>query len=170
MRIIFPTLAMSLMLAGGTIATATAERDLGLHRIDGAVDLIWSAREADDSGHWSATYSMRGRLDPSGEGSEMLLAGWDFRCDGMMSGAGERIEEETGTCRFEGEAASHFVAAFTATPSPWGATALLIGFRGGSGAYRTLRGEGTIERQMRLPFAEPVGWGFLTGAIAWRRD
>jgi hypothetical protein len=156
-------------LLAGT-APALAERDLGLHRIDGPVDLIWTAREDDDSGHWIGGYSMRGRLDRGDEGNETLLGGWDFRCDGLMSGAGDWIAEERGSCRFEDEAGRHFVADFAATPGPWSATLLRIGVHGGSDTYRTVRGEGTIERQMRLPFAEPVGWGFLTGAIAWRRD
>lgn len=168
MRRIATTLVLLAMVVGST--PALAERDLGRHRIDGTVDLIWTAREADDSGRWIAAYSMRGRLDRGREGDEALLAGWDFRCDGVMSGAGDWIEGETGTCLFEGEAASHFAARLAATPGPWGTTVLRIEFHDGSGAYRTLHGDGTIERLMHLPFGSPVGWGFLTGTIAWHRD
>jgi hypothetical protein len=168
MHRIATTLALCTMIAGST--PALAERNLGVHRIDGTVDLIWTAREADESGRWIAVYSMRGRLDRAEEGTDTLLAGWEFRCDGTMSGARDWIEEDEGTCRFEGEAASHFAADFTAMPGPWGTTVLRIGLHGGSGAYRTLHGEGTIERMMRQPFAAPVGWGFVAGAISWRRD
>lgn len=168
MRRIATTLALCAMLAGGT--PALAERDLGLHPIDGTVNVIWTVREADQSGQWIAAYAMLGQLERAEDRTDMLLAGWDFRCDGIMSGVGEWIEADTGTCLFEGEAASRFSAEFAAAPGPWAATVLRIGFHDGSGVYRTLHGEGTIERVMRLPFAAPVGWGVVTGAIAWHRD
>lgn len=165
------TATMLVLLAIISASTpALARRDLGLHPIGSAVDLSWTAREADASGHWIGTYSMRGLLDYTDKGSEMLLAGWEFRCEGAMSGNGNRIEADTGTCRFEGEAASRFAAEFTASPGPWTTTVLRIRIHDGSGAYRTLHGEGTIARQMLLPFDLPVGWGFLVGAIAWHRD
>lgn len=162
------TLVLLAMITNGT--PALGQRDLGLHPIGSAVDLSWTAREADASGHWIGTYAMRGLLDYTDKGNEMLLAGWEFRCEGVMSGSGNRVEADTGTCRFEGEAASRFAAEFTASPGPWTKTVLRIRVHDGSGAYRTLRGEGTIERQMLLPFDLPVGWGYLTGAIAWHRD
>ncbi|WP_439580401.1 hypothetical protein [Elioraea sp.] len=155
-------------IAGGT--PALAERDLGVHRIDGRVNVIWTVREADQDGQWIAAYSMLGQLERAEDHADTLLAGWNFRCDGIMSGVGEWIEADTGTCLFEGEAASRFAAEFAAAPGPWAATVLRIGFYDGSGAYRTLHGEGTIERLMRLPFAAPVGWGFVIGAVAWNRD
>jgi hypothetical protein len=168
MRRTATTLVLLAMVVGNT--PALAERDLGLYPIGSAVDLSWTAREADASGHWIGTYSMRGLLDYTDKGNEMLLAGWEFRCEGVMSGSGNRIEADTGTCRFEGEAASRFAAEFAASPGPWTRTVLRIRVHDGSGVYRTLRGEGTIERQMLLPFDLPVGWGYLTGAIAWHRD
>lgn len=167
MRRIATTLVLLAMVAGGT--PALAQHGLGLHRIDGAAHLIWTAREDDGSGHWSGAYSMRGRLDRIDEGNETLLGGWNFRCDGLMSGAGDWIAEDRGSCRFEDEAGRHFVADFAATPGPWSATLLRIGFHGGTGIYRTLHGEGTIARLMRLPRRAAVGWGFLNGAISWHR-
>ncbi|WP_019015763.1 hypothetical protein [Elioraea tepidiphila] len=161
-------LTVCTLLAG--TAPALAERDLGLHPIRSAIDLSWTTREGSASGHWIGTYAMRGVLDDTEKDSEALLAGWGFRCEGVMSGSGSRIEAETGTCRFEGEAANRFAAEFAASPGPWTRTVLRIRVHDGSGAYRTLRGEGTIERRMLLPFDLPVGWGYLTGAIAWHRD
>lgn len=162
------TLGLLAMITSG--APALGQRDLGLHLIGSAFDLSWTAREGDASGHWFGTYTMRGLLDDTDTGNEMLLAGWAFRCEGAMSGSGNRIEADTATCRFEGEAASRFAAEFNGLPGRWTKTLLRIRFHDGSGVYRTLRGVGTIERRMLLPFDLPVGWGYLTGAIAWHRD
>jgi hypothetical protein len=170
MRMVIPPLAMSLMLAAGAIAPVMAERDLGLHWIHGAVDLIWAARETEQRGTWSAAYAMRGSLDRSADDDETLLAGWSFRCDGTMSGASGRIEQDAGTCLFEDGGENRVFARFSVAPGPWASTALRIGFFGGTGLYRTLHGEGTIERRMHLPLADTTGWGFLTGTIAWHRD
>lgn len=61
-------LAVWALLAGAT--PALAERDLGLHPIGSAVDLIWTAREVDACGHWIGSSAMRGLLDDTDKGRE----------------------------------------------------------------------------------------------------
>lgn len=168
MRRIATTLALLAMIAGG--APALAQRDLGLHRLHGTVDLIWTAIEANGRDTWTGTYTIRGQLGEAEEGDEVLLAGWSLHCDGVMSGADHSVTDDTGTCRFESGSGSRILARYSGVDGGWSRSALRIGFYGGTGAYRTLHGEGTIARLMYLPFTMPVGWGFLTGQIAWHRD
>lgn len=161
-------LTLVAMIAGFT--PTLAERRLGLHRLDGAVDLIWTAIEENGHDAWAGAYTIRGHLFEAAEGDEALLAGWSVHCDGVMSGSGQDVMSDSGSCRFESGTGSAILARYSGGPGRWPRLALRIGFYGGTDAYRTLYGEGTIERLMHLPHTAPVGWGYLAGAIAWHRD
>jgi hypothetical protein len=170
MRRIATTLVLLAMVAGGT--PALAQRDLGLHRLHGTIDLIWTAIEADGRGAWTGSYAIRGQLGEAEDGDEALLAGWSLHCDGVMSGVDLSVTDDAGTCRFESGSGSRIQARYAGGDGSWSRSTLRIGFHGGTGIYRTLHGEGTIVRLMHLPHLPhraPVGWGFLIGAISWHR-
>lgn len=158
------------ILAAGPAPAMAAERDLGTHRLDGGLDLAWTVLEATGSGQWIGAYTIRGDLAEVEAGEEALLAGWSISCEGVMNASGRRIEHDAGTCRLESPTGQRFAARFAVEAGVWGRSALRIAFSGGTGVYRTLRGEGEVERLMYLPPDASSGWGYLTGTVRWHRD
>lgn len=169
MRTLRATLVLVLGMVAGAAGPATVERKLGVQPLDGSLDLVWTAIETAGAGRWTGSYRMQGWLVDAEEGEEAFLAGWSIRCEGVMSGRAGRIEQDSGDCTLEG-GTGRFAARYSGAAGPWQRSLLRIAVYGGSGVYRRVQGEGAIERLMHLPPEAPVGWGYVSGALAWHRD
>lgn len=150
---------------------AFAARDLGTMPFSGVMTLEWIASEPGPGDVETVRYRIVGFVEgDTGDGQEALLSGFDLRCVGTMQLGDGLIQSDEATCRVTNRYGEGMWLDLASGQDSWAWHTLKATFANGTGAYRTVRGEGELTRAMLIPPASTAPMGVFHGFIRWSRD